>query len=145
MTAREQRRDLHDQGMAAVPCELFEDKQLTDAEMRLALALAKSAWANGECSHTNEQLAESLGWSVRSVRRTLKGLADDGWIAIRYSTWGYRSIRIRWRRPTPGTLTPRLAAVHLRLTGEDKSGQAENGDLKETRLYPERSGPKLAT
>ena len=71
--------------MSSRACEWARAQPLSGRKKQLLLAIAHEAdrSGTGACSVTQERLAEYCGCSVRQVRRLLKQLAGDKYLAHR--------------------------------------------------------------
>ena len=63
-----------------VPYSVMYDKDLSDAEVRLYIAISSLANQKGYCFASNNYLANSLGKSVGTIKRSMRHLEEKGFI-----------------------------------------------------------------
>lgn len=63
-----------------IPYSVMYDKDLSDAEVRLYIAISSLANQKGYCFASNNYLANSLGKSVGTIKRSMRHLEEKGFI-----------------------------------------------------------------
>jgi hypothetical protein len=130
---------------AKVPKPFYEDRRLSDAAVRVGLALIGFRWQDGETEVGQRRLATSLGWSRAKTQRYLWELDEKGWIQTTHrvegNSWQTNIYRFNFKKAD--LLAARRNSPRPQSRGHEDEAQLRNIEVSHARL-PEHGSPPSA-